>query len=58
METLTHFERSSGKTLTVHSVSGSFSEYYVTREGDGDLPVFDTDEQEIAEAIERHLADA
>jgi hypothetical protein len=32
-------------------VSGDFDEYFVTREGEGDEPVFDTDESEIEEAI-------
>jgi len=45
-------ERSTGKMLMIHSVNGvDFDDYYVTREGDGDEPVTDTDEEEISAAI-------
>ena len=51
VDTITITERSTGKKLTIHSVTGDFEDYFVTREGEGDEPVFDTDESEIASAI-------
>ena len=50
-DTITITERSTGKELTIHSVTGDFEDYFVTREGDGDEPVFDTDDSEIEAAL-------
>lgn len=50
--TIQIIEKSTSKLLTIHSVNGvNFEDYYVTREGEGDEPVTDTDEEEISAAI-------